>query len=640
MTDICCLNSLSNRQKCVAYLHDRRIYATSSDVSDWDLDYYFLTDLFCSRLLCLFIGSLAAPSIAIFKETTMLRNITIKTRLIFVLSFLSLQLLCGGVIGINSLGATNDEMQSLYDDQLVALGKLDDVVRHLAKNQLVIAEAVNAPASRTNDYLNQVEQNLQKNTDTWNEYLATKIGPEEKKLGDEFVARRVQFINSGLKPAMDALRAQDMQKASEISHGALIQFFVPVEESLNALIDFQLKMAQQNYKASQGEYRFIRYSGIAGIIIGLLMAVVMGIWLIRSITHPLDAATKIAGAVAAGDLTQQIDILSNDETGRLMQALKNMNDGLLNIVSEVRAGTETIATASSQIAAGNLDLSSRTEEQASSLEETASAMEQLTTTVKQNADNARQANVLAVSASEVASRGGTVVSQVVDTMSSINESSRKVVDIIGVIDGIAFQTNILALNAAVEAARAGEQGRGFAVVASEVRNLAQRSAAAAKEIKALIGDSVGKVDAGARLVNEAGSTMQEIVESIQRVTDIVSEISAASEEQTAGIEQINQAVAQMDQVTQQNAALVEEAAAAADSMQEQARNLETVVSVFKLNDGHVSRAAKPVQARSAALPIKHASSRARAAAPRVRAAPAQFARAAVSANGADQWEEF
>jgi len=321
-------------------------------------------------------------------------------------------------------------------------------------------------------------------------------------------------------------------------------------------------------------------------VVAVALGAVLGWLLTRSITTPLAHAVGLAQQVAAGDLTARIEVESRDEMGDLLGALKTMNDSLLKTVTEVRAGTETIATASQQIASGNLDLSSRTEEQASSLEETASSMEELTSTVRQNADNARQANVLAKSASEIATRGGSVVSQVVSTMASINESSKKIADIIGVIDGIAFQTNILALNAAVEAARAGEQGRGFAVVASEVRSLAQRSAGAAKEIRGLIGDSVEKVDAGGRLVNEAGSTMQEIVQGIARVTDIMSEIAEASAEQTVGIEQVNSAITQMDSVTQQNAALVEEAAAAAASLEEQAAQLATLVSVFKVNGGH------------------------------------------------------
>ncbi len=316
--------------------------------------------------------------------------------------------------------------------------------------------------------------------------------------------------------------------------------------------------------------------------IACVLGITIGIYVTRSITKPLNEAVQVAERVAKGDLTGDIEIKSRDETGKLMQALKHMNESLLGIVREVRAGTDTIATASSQIASGNMELSSRTEQQASSLEETASSMEELTSTVKQNADNARQANQLAVSASDVAAKGGAVVLQVVDTMRSINESSKKIVDIISVIDGIAFQTNILALNAAVEAARAGEQGRGFAVVAAEVRNLAQRSAGAAKEIKALISDSVAKVGVGSRLVDQAGATMSEVVESVKRVTDIISEITAASQEQTSGIEHINQAIIQMDDATQQNASLVEEAAAAAQSMQDQAGGLAQVVSVFKL----------------------------------------------------------
>jgi methyl-accepting chemotaxis protein len=327
--------------------------------------------------------------------------------------------------------------------------------------------------------------------------------------------------------------------------------------------------------------RLFKFMIGAVLLAALLTAFCVAI--IRSITQPMSDAVKVAKTVSAGDLTSRITVRTQDETGDLLDALKEMNGSLVKIVSEVRAATDTMATASSQIAAGNMDLSSRTESQAGALEETASSMEELTTAVKQNADNARQANQLAQSASQVAVKGGAVVSQVVETMGSINTSSQKIVDIIGVIDSIAFQTNILALNAAVEAARAGEQGRGFAVVASEVRNLAQRSAGAAKEIKALIDDSVDRVNRGAELVNQAGATMEEIVAGIRRVTDIMGEITAASEEQTAGIEQVNRAISQMDETTQQNAALVEQAAAAAQSLQEQSGRLSQLVSVFKLD---------------------------------------------------------
>ncbi|AMO98095.1 methyl-accepting chemotaxis (MCP) signaling domain protein [Collimonas arenae] len=322
---------------------------------------------------------------------------------------------------------------------------------------------------------------------------------------------------------------------------------------------------------------------LAVVAVGTLVGSILTYWIINGITGPLRSAVKVARTVAAGDLTSHIEVGSKDEIGALMDALRHMNGSLQHIVGQCRSGIETMASASGQIATGNLDLSARTEEQAASLEQTAASMGELTSTVKQNADNARQANQLAASASGVAVEGGAVVSKVVTTMASINNSARKIVDIIAVIDGIAFQTNILALNAAVEAARAGEQGRGFAVVASEVRNLAQRSAAAAKEIKSLIGDSVEKVDAGSALVAEAGTTMEQIVDSVKRVSDIMAKITTAGEEQSSGIEQINQAIGNMDQVTQQNAALVEEAAAAAESLKEQAANLASVVSVFKLN---------------------------------------------------------
>ena len=340
--------------------------------------------------------------------------------------------------------------------------------------------------------------------------------------------------------------------------------------------------------------------GQAMLVMGATLAVtlVVGcmtvVWLIKSITVPLYAAVGVAQTVAGGDLRSEVRVDSKDEIGELLGALKTMQSNLSGIVGKVRAGTETIHGATVEIAAGNLDLSGRTEQQASSLEETAAAMVELTTTVQQNNANANEASKLADVASSVAVRGGDAVEQMVQTMGSINESSRKIVDIIGVIDGIAFQTNILALNAAVEAARAGEQGRGFAVVASEVRNLAQRSAAAAKEIKALIGDSVSRVEAGSRLAGQAGQTMEEVVSSVQRVTAIIGEISVASGEQRDGIEQVSIAISQMDSVTQQNAALVEEAAAAAEALAQQAVSLSEAVSIFKLQDsGQAPRLAAP-----------------------------------------------
>ena len=378
----------------------------------------------------------------------------------------------------------------------------------------------------------------------------------------------------------------------------------------------------------------------------LLAGAVFAWQLTRGIVGPIRDAVTVAETVAGGDLSHRIDASAQDETGALLRALRHMNDSLVGIVSQVRGGTDTISTASREISAGNLDLSARTEQQASALEQTAASMEELTTTVRQNADNARQANQLAIAASEIAIQGGTVVGEVVTTMGAINDSAKRIADIIGVIDGIAFQTNILALNAAVEAARAGEQGRGFAVVASEVRNLAQRSAAAAKEIKELITASVTSVDAGARLVDQAGTTMEQVVTSIRRVTDIMAEITSASQEQTTGIEQVNHAIGQMDQVTQQNAALVEEAAAAAASMQDQAATLADVVSVFKLDRAHAVAAVAPAaRAATAAAPaLRAAVPAAKAIAakpikrePVVQRAPAK--REPVAA-GAGDWEEF
>ncbi|UGQ48157.1 methyl-accepting chemotaxis protein [Massilia endophytica] len=482
--------------------------------------------------------------------------------------------------------------------RLMGIGKINDKI---IEQDWVKADAANtinvttrANARRTMELfitsdkakVDNIYQRIDANKKTINDALGTLDGLVASARGKELLARikesRAAYVASFGKVAK-LLEGGQRDEAVATMHGETLASLDALQEQIKSLVDLQKDIVVNSGAEGREMIASAQILMVGLGVAALLIAAGFAWWITHSITRPLEEAVQLARTVAAGDLTSRITVRSADETGQLLQALKEMNESLVRIVGEVRVGTDTIATASSQISTGNLDLSSRTEEQASSLEETASSMEELTSTVKQNADNARQANVLAQSASEVAVKGGAVVSQVVDTMGSINESAKKIVDIIGVIDGIAFQTNILALNAAVEAARAGEQGRGFAVVATEVRNLAQRSAAAAKEIKSLISDSVEKVDVGSKLVDQAGTTMEEIVESIRRVTDIMGEITAASQEQSAGIEQVNQAITQMDDVTQQNAALVEEAAAATQSLQEQAGSLAKVVSIFKLD---------------------------------------------------------
>ncbi|MGK5048635.1 methyl-accepting chemotaxis protein [Janthinobacterium sp. GB4P2] len=544
------------------------------------------------------------------------------------------------LVGLYSMGQLSARTHDIVADKNVKMAAANTMSDNVRNITLAITSVVVAPTEAL------VQAELAKIGEARKKYGAAKETLQKKISTDKETALMADLdaaLKSGAPLNNNVIELRNAGQTEE-AIAFLTQQAAPslkiVLGALDSLVAYEAQQAAQAATDAETLSASARTSMIAlGSVAVLLGAFVA--WIItRSITHPINAAVAVAETVASGDLSSHIVVNSSDETGRLLGALKAMNTSLLGVVAQVRHGTDAISTASGEIAAGNLDLSSRTEEQASSLEETASAMEELTSTVKQNADNARQANQLAKSASEVAVRGGSIVAQVVDTMGTINASSKKIVDIIGVIDGIAFQTNILALNAAVEAARAGEQGRGFAVVATEVRNLAHRSASAAKEIKELIAASVANVDTGSRLVNEAGQTMGDIVDSIVRVTDIMGEITSATHEQTIGIEQINMAIAQMDEVTQQNAALVEEAAAASQSMQEQAGELAHVVGFFKTGNAVAASqpAVKLAAARSSIPAPAPARPVARKAAVRqaVAAAPARRS----NAGAESEWEEF
>jgi methyl-accepting chemotaxis protein len=569
-----------------------------------------------------------------------LKNLKIGTRLglgFAVVLLLMLVIAITGVLRLASVGnATEDMMQNALVKERLA-NQWSNLLGPAIVNSFAMVKATDPKAVAYFEKARVDKSVLITPVQKKLEELLTS--PQEKKLYAGAAEVRVFAVETIAK--INKLKTEGKnEEAMEMADNQWAPALVVYEEAVAKLAAHQRDRIDELAKGIEadhtaGETMLLVLSGIA-LVLGTLFA-----WrLTLGIVRPLGHAVEVAETVAAGDLSAHIEVESRDETGQLMHALREMNASLAKVVGEVRTGTDTIATASGQIAAGNQDLSSRTEEQASSLEQTAASMEELTSTVKQNADNARQANQLAVSASEVAVKGGSVVSQVVDTMGSINASSKKIVDIIGVIDGIAFQTNILALNAAVEAARAGEQGRGFAVVASEVRSLAQRSAAAAKEIKTLIGDSVEKVEEGSKQVAEAGRTMDEIVGSVRRVTDIMGEITAASQEQTSGIEQINQAITQMDQVTQQNAALVEEASAAAQSLQEQASSLVQAVSVFKL-DANAVATTRPGFTRITPIPkpAKPAPKRPAKALP-ARREPSGAPQLAMANDAKGDWTEF
>ncbi|MFD1561151.1 methyl-accepting chemotaxis protein [Paraburkholderia silviterrae] len=511
------------------------------------------------------------------------RGISIRSRLTFVTGALCLLLTGMGMFGLNSLSDVNASLKAMYENRLVAMGQLDLIVRVLNRVRYDVAAASgNTDATAIDEKLHQLNKDLAAGNAAWAAYRSTALTSREAAQANDFSAAYQKFFDEAVKPALAALQAHDMVRVAMLVDGPMESRYPSVQNALNALIAIQLDAGRRQYESSEQTYATVCIVSIAAIAAGAIAAACVGWWLIRAISVPLDRAVRVARCVSQGDLTQPIQVGPLDETGYLLQALSDMKHSLTGMVRAVHACTEAIEGTSSRIAAENFDLSSRTRHQAASLEETALSVEQLTSTVRMNGENARQADELARAASEVAARGGDAMSRVVLTMSSIEQSSRRIVEIINVIDSIAFQTNILALNAAVEAARAGEHGRGFAVVATEVRGLAQRSAAAAKEIKNLIDDSVAKVDAGSRLVHEAGGTITEVVAGTRRVADIMIEITAASQEQSDGIEEINRAVLQFDGATQQNSAMAEKATVAAQALRDEASQLARVVAAFKL----------------------------------------------------------
>ena len=598
-----------------------------------------------------------------------LNNMKVGTRLALGFALVLVLLVAVAVVGILRMAQIQDRLDHVVSVSNVSTGLVVEMRNNVSDRlaSLRVLTLMTDPADMEPEIVKFKEQTAKYDAAQAKlaALFATYANAQEKTLLNQIKEHEATAMPA-IARATELYLAANAMDATRV----MIREVRPVQrkwtDALNALSALEDKQNAQSKADAETAFanarNFMLILLVLAVVIGIVAAVVITRSLLKQLGGEPAYTAKIAGSIAHGDLSIVIDTKASDR-GSLLVEMKEMRNSLVGIVEQVRRGTETIGTASREIAAGNIDLSSRTELQASSLEKTASAMEELTATVKQNADSAREANALAATASDVARKGGDVVSQVVGTMGEINTSANKISDIIGVIDGIAFQTNILALNAAVEAARAGEQGRGFAVVASEVRNLAQRSAAAAKEIKTLIGDSVEKVERGSKLVGQAGVTMDEVVSSVKRVTDIMSEIANASAEQSAGIAQVNTSIIEMDSMTQQNAALVEQAAAAAQSLQDQAGELARVVSIFKLEEGeehHVPAqaqtkapaaapavtttavVARPVVKRPAPPALKKpaAATAAPKKADEAVAAP-KPKKAAVSATAsADEWEEF
>ena len=529
----------------------------------------------------------------------MMSSLSVKARLFLTTGLLTAAMFIVGLVGLHALEQADERMDQVYSNRFVSALSISGMVNLRNENVRYYDLAImSSDPKQFAAYKEIRERNNPMAEKLWETYESTPSTPEEDRLAEDFQSKLKEY-GAVVKTITAKLEAGDFAGARELRMSEMQPRLTAMFEAAQKLVALQDKIAKEEMVVNQAAYSRALWISWGAMLIAGALGAFLCVLLIRSMMGSLNTAVSTAEHIASGKLGNRIEITSQDEFGRLLRAMQEMDHKLSDIVGSVRLGADSVGSAARELSSGNDDLSQRTQEQASALEETASSMEEMTATVKQNADNARQASQLAVGARDQADRGGNVVERTVRAMSEISDSSKRIADIIDVIDEIAFQTNLLALNAAVEAARAGEQGRGFAVVATEVRNLAQRSATAAKEIKELINDSVEKVKAGTELVDESGKSLTEIVASVKRVADIVAEISAASEEQASGIDQVNTAVTQMDTTTQRNAALVEEAAAASKAMEQQAQVLVDKVSFFSVTGG-AAPVAVPFAARTSA----------------------------------------